>query len=151
MGCDETTFSALNLALMNSMEPETGSVLLFLMAAPGETEFFLRRPGDDLPERWELNLGSATWFNEPVLRALLFLAPFIEQLLPEALHTGVWRVGLVVVRIRDRGLEVAHQTHGLELVLAEAGCDAAAPELRHVGGGVVARFKVGEDPRKTAR
>ena len=90
MGCDETTFSALNLALMNSMEPETGSVLLFLMAAPGETEFFLRRPGDDLPERWELNLGSSTWFNEPVLRALLFLAPFIEQLLPEMQGEQSW-------------------------------------------------------------
>merc|ERR1719284_1734714 len=38
MGCDNTTFSALSLAAMNSLHPERGSSLTFFLAGPGETE-----------------------------------------------------------------------------------------------------------------
>jgi len=74
MGFDQNTYDVLQVAVKNCMAPTSGSTLLFLFAAPGETEMILRRTGDP-PKRLKLELGCATWFNEPIVRALEFLAP----------------------------------------------------------------------------
>jgi len=79
MGCDEITYEALQLGIHNCLHPQTGSTLTFLFAGPGETQIFLRRPGDK-ELAFNVRLGSATWFNEPILRTLTFLAPLIENL-----------------------------------------------------------------------
>lgn len=79
MGCDSVCYDALKLGLHNSLHPSRGSTLTFLFAAPGETQMVLRRPGDT-PISFDFQLGCATWFNEPILRTLRFLAPLVEQL-----------------------------------------------------------------------
>jgi len=79
MGGDVITYEALLIALHNSLHPTHGSTLTILFAAPGETQIVLRRPSD-APVEISVGLGSATWFNEPVLRTLRFLAPLVEKL-----------------------------------------------------------------------
>ena len=66
MGCNEFSKHALSLASVNAMDPEQGSNLVFFLAGTRETQAFYRRPGDPWPENFELEMGSATWFNEPV-------------------------------------------------------------------------------------
>jgi len=95
MGCNEFSKHALSLASVNAMDPEQGSNLVFFLAAPGDTQVFYRRPGDEPMAQEEAppgRLGSATWFNEPVLRTLLFIAAYVEELDVEAwsaTHRGV--------------------------------------------------------------
>jgi hypothetical protein len=79
MGGDSVTFDALQLAYHNCLYPTSGSTLTFLFAGPGETEIVLRRPGDQ-EVQCTIELGSATWFNEPIARTLQFLAPVVENL-----------------------------------------------------------------------
>eukprot|EP00927_Polykrikos_kofoidii_P051619 TRINITY_DN45411_c0_g1_i1.p1 TRINITY_DN45411_c0_g1~~TRINITY_DN45411_c0_g1_i1.p1 ORF type:complete len:1075 (-),score=171.14 TRINITY_DN45411_c0_g1_i1:90-3251(-) len=79
MGCDVVTYDALQFAVMSSLNPSHGSTLTLLFAAPGDTEIIFRRPGDQ-PIQMGFELGSATWFNEPVVRTLRFLAPLVEAL-----------------------------------------------------------------------
>ena len=80
MGCDETTFNALMLALHNVMHPKRGSTLTLLMAAPGETQILLRRPSDPPINRFNICLGSSTWFNEPLVKTLEFIAPILKKI-----------------------------------------------------------------------
>lgn len=79
MGCDKTSLTALGLATNNSLNPQRGSSLVFLLAGPSETQVFFRRPGDE-PMDVSVQLGSCTWFNEPVARALLAIAPAVESI-----------------------------------------------------------------------
>lgn len=79
MGVDQVTYDALALATRNSLAPQRGSHLVFFFAGPGETQMCLRRPGDAV-ESWTLQLGCATWFNEPVVRALEAIAPRVDAL-----------------------------------------------------------------------
>jgi len=79
MGCDNVTYTVLQLALKNCLHPISGSTLTFLFAGPGETVIFLRRPGDP-PMRFQVTLGSATWYNEPVVRTLRILSPLMERI-----------------------------------------------------------------------
>jgi len=79
MGCDAVTYDALQLGLQNCLNPTSGSTLTFLFAGPGDTQIFFRRPGDE-PIQVSIELGCATWFNEPILRTLKILAPLVEQL-----------------------------------------------------------------------
>merc|ERR1719313_3008271 len=65
MGFNETTYELLLLAMENSMKPTVGSNLVFFMAGPGDTQVFLRRPGD-APANFDFEFGGATWFNEPI-------------------------------------------------------------------------------------
>ena len=92
MGCNDFTKHALGLASVSVMEPEQGSNLVFFLAAPGETQVFHRRPGDDPMEGFSVELGSGTWFNEPLVRTLLLIAAGVEDLDVEAwsaTHRGV--------------------------------------------------------------
>lgn len=100
MGCDEITYESLQLGLHNCLNPESGATLTFLFAAAGETEIFLRRPGD-APIRIEISLGSATWFNEPILRTLRFLAPIFERLDTLAWMRQAGQVPLQVLCLTD--------------------------------------------------
>eukprot|EP00931_Biecheleriopsis_adriatica_P009443 TRINITY_DN110514_c0_g1_i1.p1 TRINITY_DN110514_c0_g1~~TRINITY_DN110514_c0_g1_i1.p1 ORF type:complete len:1030 (-),score=184.62 TRINITY_DN110514_c0_g1_i1:127-3216(-) len=84
MGFDEVTYDALQLGLHNCLHPTTGATLTILFAGPGETQILLRRPGDP-PMTFDMELGSSTWFNEPILRTLTILAPLVE-----ALDTQQW-------------------------------------------------------------
>jgi hypothetical protein len=79
MGCDEVTYDALQLGLHNCLHPTAGATLTFLFAGPGETQIVLRRPSDP-PVEFNVELGCATWFNEPIMRTLTFLAPVLEAL-----------------------------------------------------------------------
>jgi len=79
MGCDTTAFRALGLAGMNALHPSRGSTLTFLMSAPGETQMIFRRPSDG-EYTHDIQLGSATWFNEPIVRTLAAVAPVLESL-----------------------------------------------------------------------
>ena len=80
MGCDETTYNALMLALHNVLHPTRGTTLTLLMAAPGQTQIILRRPSDPPISNMKLKLGSATWFNEPLIKTLEFVAPLLKDL-----------------------------------------------------------------------
>merc|ERR1712048_1074260 len=79
MGFDQCSITALSLATQNALAPKVGSSLVFLLAGPHETQVFFRRPGD-APLDVSVNLGSCTWFNEPILRSLMALAPAVEAL-----------------------------------------------------------------------
>jgi len=82
MGGDHTTFSALSLAALNSLHPTRGSSLTFFLAGPGETEIVFRRPSDP-PMRHRIQLGSSTWFNEPLVRVLTAVSGPLEALDPK--------------------------------------------------------------------
>eukprot|EP00928_Gymnodinium_smaydae_P061047 TRINITY_DN4509_c0_g2_i1.p1 TRINITY_DN4509_c0_g2~~TRINITY_DN4509_c0_g2_i1.p1 ORF type:complete len:1046 (-),score=147.14 TRINITY_DN4509_c0_g2_i1:156-3224(-) len=103
MGYDAITYEALQLGLHNCLHPSTGSTLTFLFAGPGETQIVLRRPGDE-PLSFEICLGSATWFNEPILRTLTFVAPLVE-----ALDTQQW-----IARTGQPPLQVFCMTDGAD-------------------------------------
>ena len=86
MGCDPLTREALGLATVGAAFPTRGTHVTLFCAAPGETQVLVRRAADGagavgaLRRVVTVTLGSATWFNEPVLRALLALAPAVEAL-----------------------------------------------------------------------
>lgn len=100
MGFDQVTHDILKLGFQNSLNPQSGSVLLFLLSAPGETQILFRRPGDPSVDM-TINLGSATWFNEPIVRTLTFLAGRIEQLDCEAFCKAHGQPPLQVLCLTD--------------------------------------------------
>jgi len=78
----------LNYGYSRAATPTSGSTLTFMLAGPGETQFMFTRAGAAAPANGSLQLGSATWFNEPVIRTLAAIAPAVENLLDEAKKAG---------------------------------------------------------------
>ena len=78
MGGSKATLDALALGAYRAARPTRGTHITFLMAGPGETQLFIARAGDTPPESMRIQLGSATWFNEPVLRTLMALSASAE-------------------------------------------------------------------------
>merc|ERR1719316_2013244 len=82
----------------------------------------LRRPGD-APLSFELELGCATWFNEPILRTLRFLAPLVEQLDTQAWMQRYGEPPLQVLCLTDgqdnASPEEVSSLHGLVRELKE--------------------------------
>jgi hypothetical protein len=115
MRFDAFTYRALGLATLNALSPNRGSSLTFMLSAPGETQVFFRRPSDP-PLDLSIQLGSATWVNEPVLQILQAMAPKLD-----ALNVATWS-----------------RTHGeppLQVVCITDGEDNCSPgELRSLHG-----------------
>jgi hypothetical protein len=84
MSHNDTSLQALHYAYRSAAAPTRGSTLTFLLAGPGDTEFLFARAGAAAPTNPKIQLGSATWFNEPVIRTMLSIAPAVEQLLEDA-------------------------------------------------------------------
>lgn len=80
--------NVLNYTYSRAATPKTGSTLTFMLAGPGETQFMFSRVGAAATAEGSLRLGSATWFNEPVIRTLASLAPAVEQLIDDAKKAG---------------------------------------------------------------
>ena len=84
------TLSALALGYYNAATPASGSTLTILLAAPGETQIKFARAAAPPPASTRIPLGSATWFNEPIVRVLTALAPQVERL-STTVETLGWR------------------------------------------------------------
>ena len=79
---DRTTYSAVHLAARNALNPATGSCLLLLLAAPGETEIFFSKARDRTDGKdkvVDITLGKATWLFEPVWMVLKALVPITSR------------------------------------------------------------------------
>jgi len=102
MGFCDAQFQCLALAAVNAMSPAQGSSLTFLLSAPGETQIVFRQPRDP-PCRMLVALGTATWFNEPVVKVLEALAFAMEEV-----QTGL------VVRGGEPPVQVVCFTDGMD-------------------------------------
>merc|ERR1719281_1383125 len=123
MADNAASMHALFHAYRQAVAPVSGSTLSFLLAAPGEAEFLFARAGAAEPEQVRINLGSATWFNEPVLRTLASLAPAVEALLDDARTQGY------SLRIEDSEKEPP-----LQVLCLTDGMDNSSPtEMRDLG------------------
>lgn len=79
MGFCDAQFQCLQLAAFNATSPTRGSSLTVLLSEPGETQIVFRRCRDG-PLNLDVALGTATWFNEPIVKVLEGLAFAIEAL-----------------------------------------------------------------------
>mmetsp|Transcript_7089 Transcript_7089/g.14761 ORF Transcript_7089/g.14761 Transcript_7089/m.14761 type:complete len:497 (-) Transcript_7089:908-2398(-) len=81
MGCDKTSLQALTMGHKRAHQIDRGSSIVFLLAGPGETQFYFHRATDETPPgAGTVQLGCSTWFNEPIFLILKALASCITEL-----------------------------------------------------------------------
>ena len=77
MAFDKTCYTALHLATYNALHPQSGSSLVVFCGAPAETQMVFARASEH--KNVDVQLGTSTWVNEPVLLVLRAMLPLLTS------------------------------------------------------------------------